>query len=92
MTVNGEFRRVLTLTEREYEIFRAFGSGLTPSEIASIPGRVTRQKTVHNQLTDIMHKLRLANRYQLSRIAARYEMSGLRRRAVVPYAPYELVG
>ncbi len=58
------------LTDREYEIFRLIGMGMTSSEIAS---KLTRSvKTIEAHRANLKQKLGLRNAIELNRFAANY--------------------
>lgn len=90
--MNSKFQRILYLTHREYEIFQLLGHGLSRLEIARMPGRQRARGTIYAYVDRIRLKLRIASIHQIICLAARYNMSGLKRTAVLPLqAPYKFL-
>ena len=78
--VLGEYRRIgrdepsptAVLTERETEILRLVSTGLTARQIAarlSVSDRTVSHRTVQNHIQNILQKLQLHNRVELTRWA-----------------------
>ena len=92
-----EFEKVLTLSEREHEVFVAIGHGKTTKDIAATPGHVCSVKTVDTHKTHIKAKLGLENATGLYYIAVRYvafmEMNRIQREArpIIETAPFRFV-
>lgn len=82
-----EFAGILFLTDREYEMFKAIGQGLTPREIAAIKGHRISTSTISKYYERLANKLGTQNWRQTFRLAVRYECMRLKRIAVVPQPP-----
>ncbi|HEY5701234.1 MAG TPA: LuxR C-terminal-related transcriptional regulator [Gammaproteobacteria bacterium] len=68
-------RAFASLSPREREIFAALGEGLTVNDIAM---RLNRSpKTINNHRTHVMHKLKLRNAAELTRLAIRLGIATL---------------
>lgn len=88
-----EFKGVLLLTDREYEVFKAIGKGMNSSEISSVKGHKIVQNTVTKYYERIANKLSVSNWREIFRLAVRYDCLGLKRVPIIPPNPqYKLVG
>jgi DNA-binding CsgD family transcriptional regulator len=74
----GIHRVAAPLSVRELEVFSVLGEGKSPLEIAR-RSRVTLN-TIHRQILNIKHKLRLSHSYELMRAAVRWREGVLRLR------------
>jgi len=81
------FAGVLLLTDREYEVFKALGTGLSCAEIAEMPGRKVKVNTVRDLLCRARDRMNLKNRTALLILAVRYDCAGLKRQAIIQSQP-----
>lgn len=67
----NEFRNVLSLSEREHEVFVLIGKGKRPCEVASELKRSL--KTIETHICNIKRKLQTDHYYAFMRSAVRYD-------------------
>lgn len=87
MTDTREFAGVLLLTDREYEVFKLLGQGLTTREIAAQHGHRVTTATIDTYCERMKCKLGVTKIRQLLRLAVRYDYMNLKRIALVTPAP-----
>lgn len=84
------FDGVRYLSDREYQIFKAMGNGLSPLEISKLKHCQVSVKTIYALQDHLRYKLGVLDQRALTCLAARYIESGLKRIAVLPRrAPYK---
>ena len=71
---DNQIDMVLTLTERQHEVFKLLGEGFTTSEIGARTTNVLNEKTVSTHIAHIKDKLGIDNINVLRNHALRYKI------------------